>query len=356
MAITALDDLLSIDTLTDLVTRFVDQAENRGATALFTQHARPLTPLGESVSWDQVDFSRSLAPVTGPESPHTRARRLGTRKQSVSMAMVKVYKDLPASHLFLSRAPGTSVQDAERILAAELEDLANLIANTKEYLAIGALKGEIVVNSQTVPGSDVAFDLRTEVAEGKALASWKDPTTKLRSSELIALKRGYKDACGLRAELAITDPGVEGLLVANDEVREFAKEPLGVAILRNMNLTGVNPQWDALGGLGWRFTDGVYKPEGGPLTRYFPEDTLLVLPGEARLPQVLGWAEGKVHVPAGPVFGGAQGATGLIRELRGTYAYAEVRTDPVGVRVYAGWFGMPVILNPSAVLKFKVTP
>ena len=46
----------------------------------------------------------------------------------------------------------------------------------------------------------------------------------------------------------------------------------------------------------------------------------------------------------------------LVRELRGTYAYAEVRTDPMGIRVYAGWHGLPLVLNPSAVLKFKVTP
>ena len=38
------------------------------------------------------------------------------------------------------------------------------------------------------------------------------------------------------------------------------------------------------------------------------------------------------------------------------YAYAEVRTDPVGVRVYAGWYGLPVILNPNAVLVFGVIP
>src|SRR5690606_2534691 len=111
-------------------------------------------------------------------------------------------------------------------------------------------------------------------------------------------KQLYKDTCGFRAEVGITEPTVESYLVQNNEVRDFAKEPLGVAILRNLNLTGVNPQWDSLGGLQWRFTDGTYKPEAGPVTRYFDDDTLVVLPGEARLGQILGWAEGKVHVPA----------------------------------------------------------
>jgi hypothetical protein len=42
------------------------------------------------------------------------------------MAMVKVYKDLPAPHLFLNRAPGADTADAEAVLTAELEDMANL--------------------------------------------------------------------------------------------------------------------------------------------------------------------------------------------------------------------------------------
>lgn len=356
MAITALDDLLSVETLTGMIRTFADQSENRSCSALFSQHARPLLPMGDSVAWDELVFSRHLAPVTGPDSPHTQAKRLGRRKRSSVMAYVRIFKDLPASHLFLQRAPGSDVADAEAILTAELEDMANLIANTKEFLACGALTGKIDVNENTVPGSEVEFTVEFGNANENALASWADKQTQIRSSELIHLKQRYKDISGFRTEIGITEPTVEGYLVQNEEVRNFAKEPLGVAILRNLNLTGVNPQWDALGGLQWRFTDGTYKPEAGPVTRYFPDDTLVVLPGEARLGQILGWAEGKVHVPAGPVFGPAAGATGLIQELRGSYAYAEVRSDPVGVRIYAGWYGLPVVLNPSAVMTYRVVP
>jgi hypothetical protein len=356
MALTPLDDLLSVDTLTGMIRTFSDQSDNRSCSALFSANARPLLPMGDSCSWDEVEYSRHLAPVTGADSPHTRARLMKTRRRSSTMAYVKAYKDLPASHLFLNRAPGADMADAEAVLATELEDLATLIANTKEFLACGALTGLIDVNPQSVPGSELSFKIDFGNQTAQALKTWADKTTKIRSEELIRLKQLYKDLSGLRAEIGITEPGVEGLLVANDEVKEFAKEPLGVAIMRNLNLTGTNPQWDALGGLSWRFTDGTYKPEAAPVTRYFPEGKVLLLPGEARLTQVLGWAEGKVHVPAGPVFGDAARAVSMIRELRGTYAYAEVRTDPMGIRVYAGWHGLPVVLNPNAVLVFDVTP
>ena len=356
MPITAIDDLLSVETLTGMIQTFVDQAENRSCSALFARSARPLFPQGDSASWDEIEFSRHLAPVSGLDSPHTRSKRLGRRKRASTMAMVKVYKDLPASHLFLNRAPGMNTADAESVLTAELEDLANLIANTKEYLACGALLGTIDVNEVKVPGSDVEFTIEFGNARANATESWADEDTKIRSGQLIELKQLYKDQSGMRAEIGITEPGVEGYLVQNKEIREFAKESLGGVVLSNLNLNGVNPQWERLAGLNWRFTDGIYKPQGQPVTRYFDKDTVLVLPAESRLQQVLGWAEGKVHVPAGPLVGGPQAALSLIQELRGSYAYAEIRTDPVGIRVYAGWYGLPVILNPNAVLMFNVIP
>jgi hypothetical protein len=184
---------------------------------------------------------------------------------------------------------------------------------------------------------------------------WTDPAAKLRSAELMRVKRRFKDQSGLRAGVAITEPSVEGYLVRNEEIKGFARETLGSQILRNLELTGTNPQWDGLAGLSWRFTDGTYKPEDAPLRRYFPADHVLVLPTENLLKNVLGWAEGKVFVPTAR-FAGGLAALGLIQELRGFYAYAEVRTDPAGVRIYAGWYGLPVVLNPNAVLVYRVAP
>jgi hypothetical protein len=46
----------------------------------------------------------------------------------------------------------------------------------------------------------------------------------------------------------------------------------------------------------------------------------------------------------------------MIKELRGYYAYAELRTDPLGIRIYAGWCGLFVVLCPTGVMTFKVIP
>ena len=274
---TAIDDLLSVETLTGMIQTFADQAENRSCSALFSRAARPLYPEGDSASWDEVVFSRHLAPVSGPDSPHTRAKRLGRSKRSSSMAMVKVYKDLPSSHLFLQRAPGSNMADAEAVLTAELEDLANLIANTKEFLACGALLGKIEVSPQTVPGSDINFTVDFGNNKADAQQAWNDPAAEIRSKEMLRIKQLFKDQSGMRAAIGITEPTVEGYLVQNVEIREFAKQPLGAVILRNLNLSGVNPQWEILAGLSWQFTDGTYKPENADVQRYFPNDHVVVL-------------------------------------------------------------------------------
>tara|TARA_R110002072_G_scaffold3713_5_gene25978 strand:- start:1120 stop:1953 length:834 start_codon:yes stop_codon:yes gene_type:complete len=272
------------------------------------------------------------------------------------MATVKLYKDLPAPHLFLNRAPGEDTSDAEAILSAELEDMANLIANAKEFLACGALLGRIEVSPQTVPGSELSFQVDWQVPTHQTSADWGNPKTPIRSKQVRELKRVYKDQSGLRAASLIADAGVEGHLVENEQITKFSAQAVPYQLLQNAPLQGTAPQWEGMGGLSWRFTDGTYKPEGGNVTRYWPEDEAVILPGDARLSQVLGWAEGKVFAPAGPMFAGAAAAAGLVRELRGTYAYAELCTNPIGIRVYAGWHGLPVVLNPNAVLRVRVRP
>ena len=349
------EDLLADDTLTGLVARFADHATEHACTGLFQASARPLRPGGSTASWDEVRFGRHLAPVTGPESPHPRAEPLGVVRRQCALASIKLYKDVPAAHLFLDPTPDEDVRRrAETLLAQELLDLGTLIANTREYLAASALLGRIDVNERTVPGSDVAFTVEFGNRRARALTPWSDPNTRLRSAELLRLKRLFKDEAGRRAGVALTEPGVDSAFVQNEELKAYAARKLGAEILANLELTGTNPQWEGLAGLSWRFTDGTYRPEGGAVTRYFPRETVVVLPEAERLKDVLGWAEGRVFVPRGPRHVlDVQLVTDAVRERRGVYAYAEVRTDPCAIRIYAGWTGLPVVLDPSAVLVYR---
>jgi hypothetical protein len=350
---TPLDELFSVDELTATVKSFAEQEREHSASTLFAKWARPIAPEGEIASWDEVPFQRSLAPVTGPDSPHPQVRRLKPRRRNCVMCSIRAYKDLPLGHVLLNRGPRDEVVAAEKHAAMELEDLAILIANTREYLAAGALLGQVVVNGQTVPGSDIAFTIEFGNHRVRAVTPWSDPGAPIRSGELLRLKRLYKDGSGLTAGVALSEPGIERHLLQNVEVRELVKGELGAEVLQNLELTGISPQWDGLAGLSFHFTDGTYKPEGGAVTRYFPQDTVIVLPPVRRLANVIGWAQGRQLVPAGERYGPVTGIGNRFRETRGFYAYAEIRSDPLGIRIYAGWTGLPVILDPNAVLVYR---
>ena len=354
----AFKDLLSIPTLTGLVRTFADQAQERACTTVFQASARQIKPAGTEATWDEVRYSRHFAPVVGPDGPHPLATLLKPRRRTCTMAWVKAYKDLPGSHLFFEGAPSADTfAHAERALGDELLDLGNLIANTREWLAANALMGLIDVNPRTVPDSDLSFTIDFGNRRADAAASWADDLTKIRSSELLLLKRAFKDHAGLSPGLVIADQGVDGHLTKNLDVRGLAASRLGPVILAGQQKDGKTPAWEGLGGMSWRFTDGTYKPDGGPVTRYFTKDTLVVLPAGAQLHNVLGWCEGTVVVPSERVYTAdvLRSWKDLIELERGAYAYAEVRTDPVGIRIYAGWHGLPVVLNPD-VLVYRVVP
>lgn len=353
----ALEEQLGGQALTHYVRTFADQRAERTLTGLFQTSARPLMPEDDTATWDEFRFSRHLAPVVGRDAPHPLATLLAPKRRLCAMASIKIYKDLPAPYLFFDMAPGRdTIEQAVDVLMNELADMGNLILNTREWLAAGALQGLIDVNQRTLPGSELTLRIEFGNRRADAAASWKDPLTKIRAHELIVVKRLYKDMAGVSPGVVLAGQDVEGYLTTNLDVRGLAVARLGGAILAGQQPDGKNPFAD-LGGMSWRFADGTYKPEGGPVTRYFAKDTLVVLPPAAQLQGVLGWAEGRVLVPKGPVYTNQPlRALDFIEEKRGAYAYAEVRTDPLGIRVYAGWRGLPVILNPDAVLVYRVVP
>lgn len=348
-----LQDMLHPEALTEVVEEFNEQSREHDVSALFVAAGRQIYPAGKVAHWDEVPFHRGLAPVVGSDSPHPQVQRLQPRKCQCVMVTIKAYKDLPGGSLFLQRGLGARIPDAEEEIRRETKDLAQIIANTREYLSVGALLGRIEVSEQTIPGSELQFTIEFGNNSAHALNPWADPNTRIRSAELIRLRQIFKDASGQNAGVAVTEPGIESQLVQNDELRAFVKGRQAELLLKNLELSGINPQWKGLGGLQWGFTDGTYKPEGGQVTRYFPRDTVVVLPPTGRLKNVLGQVEGITHVPRQAAFGPAPKATELLRPMRGSYSYAVLRNDPFGIRIYAGWYGLPVILDPNAVLVYR---
>lgn len=343
------ESLFGTETLTGLIRTFDSEPGNRNCTGIFARNAKKLMPEGTLAKWDEVVGSRHLAPVVGSEEPAPRQANKAKTTKTSAMAHVRVSKFISGDRLFDDRAPGKLVPDAEAVIAEELMDLNNLIGNTKEFLCASALLGTITVSSATVPGSTMTFTVSFSPQTINATNSWASSGTKIISSELKTIKKTYKDTSGFNAAEVIIDPDIESYLQGNNEAKGFVANALGANFLLGGTLDGAALGGLRFGGLSWQVTDGVYKPEGGLVTRYKTGDKAIFLPSAAQQREVLGWVEGYGKVPAGPVF--TPGGRGAVRQAssRGNYAYAMTSGDPVGIKLIAGWVGLPVLLNPNGV-------
>lgn len=336
----ASDPIFGVDSLSEAITTFAAEPDSSAITGLFSA-GRKIVCEGDSVSWDEIEMHRHLAPVTGGDSPSLHQGQATRRVRSSALAHIKVSKLIPGGKLFRERGPGSIRPDAEQVLAYELKDLQKMIGSTVEYMAAQSLLGTLTVNSANIPGSSVAFTLSWSPNTYSASNPWSTVGTKIASAEIPALMKDYRAASGMIPRIAITEPDVTGYIMANTECQQLLQNALGSAWLQRSAFDDRFGPGLQVGGLDFRTSDGVYVPEGGSPQRFFTSDRLALLPGEKDLPGVLGMALGTGVVPDGD---------GLrLAPSPGYYAYTVPMKDPAGIKLVAGWCGLPLLLFPSAV-------
>lgn len=351
--------LLQSHSMASAVKRFADNSHNRSYSTLFESGER-LMPEGDSATWDEVSMGRGIAPLEGPDAP-SRSRALASRvARSAVMVDIKEHFDLSARFLHLIRDHGSDNATVENKVTMELERSAIRIANTKEYMAAQALiNGSVDLSS--VPNSQLQGTLTYPIATGSASSSWATASTTIRSTEIPTLRDNFVKLSGVQAGRVIASKSVEGYLTSNTEIKDYAVESLGGQILQNSFIEGTGIE---LGGMRWKFQHGHYALDATPnstqdyqtVSAAGDADKIVVLPGMDMDRQVFAVAEGRVWVPAGPVFGDAAGSAGMLREARGFYAYAELVPNPIGIRIHVGWKGLYILKMPNAALAFDTTP
>lgn len=342
------DPIFDVESLTSTITSFSNEADSGAVTNLF-RAGRPIECLGDSVSWDEIEMHRHLAPISGPDAPSSHQGQATKRVRSSALAHIKVSKMIPGSKLYKERGPGSLSANAEEVLSYELKDLQKMIAASVEYLSASALLGTITVNNTTIPGSTVSFSVAYSPNTYTA-GTWSSASTKIVSSEIVDLMKDHRAASGMVPKIAITEPDVTGYIMQNTEAQTMLSNAFGAAFLQRSAFDpSLNDSGLQIGGLDFRTSDGVYVPEGGSATRYWTADRIALLPAAKELGGVLAMAEGYGIVPDGPAFGAA-GSSGLrMAPSKGYYAYSMPCGDPAGVKLVAGWVGLPILLFPSGV-------
>lgn len=361
LAPTQLETALGTQNLTTLVRNFMDATVGSRTLTGFFRRGRPIQVLpGNNAVWDVLTGRRHLAPLSGPSSPHVQVAQAGQGQKTTACAWIKLYKDIPGHRLFDERAPGQLLPGADLVIGYELMDLANMLGDTVERMCGLALStGKVTGSAANFPGTQTPFDVDFGASQNLAFtrsAAWATDTTKILATDLPTnLRKAYRDGSGTEPGFVIGNSTIEASLMNNTEVKAFLTYVAGPQMVKTAGaLEGLMPSQFGLGGLQWPLSVGAFKPEGGSVTPYFPDNYIAVLPIENELPNTLGMAVGRGIVPTGPVFlpEAERAASGLtVVGTPGPYSYAEIKGEVPAVRIYAGWTGLPVILDPIKLMR-----
>lgn len=343
--------LFGVRSLNEKVEAFgQDAVRNFAATRKFNM-GRKLMAEDGTCEWDEIQFSRGLAPVTGIKGKHVEKAELTKIVRRSAVMAIKRSVRLDPHKIHYERAPGELRPNARAYVENELRDLVNEIAATIEYAAMESLRGTLTVNSTNIPGSSQSFAISYSPNTYASSASWALAGTQILSSEIPALKTDIEQLSGLVPAQCLCGNTVEGYMVGNSQVSNFAAQALGERfITQSGTMRGPMLGGLQIGGLSWEITEGGYIPEGGSFTRYMPDtDEVIVLPSDGELRDVLGMALGRGLVPAQQYGPAAAAAELIVPAGEGFYSYAALDPDGPFIKLYAGWIGLPIPIRPQGV-------
>jgi len=353
--------IFGVRTLSGIVETFAKEQEFQSLFQQKFMMGRMLEPEGDTAEWDELRMHRHLAPVVGRDSPFPILEHATKFNRASSMAHIKLSKVIPMGKLYSERAPGELRANAAAVVDAEARDMVKAISATVEYMCAQTLNGTLTVNATNIPGSSQAFTIAYTPNTYTASASWHTSTTGLLSSEIPALVDDYRAAAGMNPYEVIVSREIAGSAYKNEEtVALISGAPPAVAMAAS-GAANQGPAWGGfnLGGLQWTVSIGGYVPQGGAFTKFHAgEDVAIVLPGPGDLRDVLGMALGRGFVPGANDVGaiGDAASLGQPAPTRGFYSYATRTVNPVGVELFVGWVGLPLLLFPAGVCVADVTP
>jgi hypothetical protein len=353
------DRLMGVQSLNGKVEAF---GRDVTRTTVFTRKfrsGRQLATEDGQTMWDEVQYSRGLAPVVGHMGRFPEGGPLTKLVRRSAVAHIKRAKRLDPTRMFYERETGTLRPNAQAYVEGEMRDAVNEITATYEYMAAESMRGTLTVNSTNVPGSTQTFTISYTPNTYTATSSWANPGTLILSSEVPLLKQDIEQTSGLAPAQVIGGATVNGFVVGNTQVTNFAQQQLGEKFI-TQGAVREGPMLGGLmvGGLSWQITEGGYIPEGGSFTRFLPTtDEAIVLPADSELVDVLGYAEGRGLVPR-QQYGPASSAAELIAPAAqvGFYAYATLEGNGPFVLLHIGYVGLPVVLRPQAVCNANLIP
>lgn len=363
-----LNELFMAETMTSQVEEFANQAEDTSFLQVY-EGGEQIMPASNKFTYDEITYSRGMAPVTGTQSPSKAHKPLNVKLRAAQVYAIKEHVDLPAEILMMARGTGQSGPDPRGWLNKHLKELTNRVQRTRNFWAAQSLHAASV-NLGNFPNSDLAVTLTYPVETMSASSSWGVSTTKIRSAEINPIKRTYKRNCGFNPGIAFASDVVEGYITGNQEVSNTANRVPTLAQQKLANSYMEGGGIVEFGGIQWNFVRDDYVTDANQETADDSDDAtptvtdvisdadlVPILPPRGRWSDCFAQAQGRVFVPTGAITSAATGNPfSLLAESRGWAAYLELLMNPVGLRLHVVWHGNFIQKQRSSVLVFNTTP
>ena len=313
---------------------------------------------GNIVEYDTIRHDRGLAPVVGVDGRAVEQSRTTRINRSMGLIDTKEYVDIPASKLWYERAPGELKTNAAQTLRYEVTNLMQRLIKTREYACSQLLTNStLTISAANIPGSTQSTTIAYAQNTDTATSSWATAGTDIVSVEIPLLQLDAVTSCGFPMGYALTGRGVLANLMANTEIQTMVSSVESLA--GQFLASGVGAEMvraAKVAGLEWDFSHGGYVPAGGSFTEYATADRIVFMPRREQWEQCVGLGLGYGLIPANVI--GAQGGEGLVTQApqRGIYGWAELISNPLGIRLYMCDRFIPIIQFPEAVLTFDTTP
>lgn len=339
------DSLFGLESLGRSVELFKDISFSQRLVNLF----EPEECYADVYRYDREDYEMALAPITGRASTSKEVKTQDKASKFISLLHVRVHKKLYSADLFTQRAPGELSDNAAALVIKTRESLRNRIKLTIERLCAMVLRGSVVVNAANFPDTEIegAGYANAVTALTAESASWANAGTKILSDDVQDWRRDIRRASGFPIERLLFNRSVTGYLLGNTEIKDWiAKtQQKGVQVFETALL-------GSAGGIpAWEEYEGFFVPEGGTATPFVLDNEVFALPpaNGARCTLVQGYGE----IPAQAFgVGDRAGVAGAIRApTPGIFEYITpiADGDPPGIKVFAGWYGIPLVKLPSAI-------
>lgn len=359
----ALDELFMAETMIGLVEMFAEQSAERSYIGIYDEYAEEIRPTGNDFKYDEVTYSRDLAPVTGTTSPSKATQRVGLTKRTGDIYAIKEHVDLPVELVMMAKGAGSEFPDPEGWLNRNLRNLVNRIQRTRNYWAAKSFLTQTgAIDLSAFPNADIgSAPLVYPVQDIDATAGWDNPANDIRGM-LATARKTYKRSQGYKPGVVLASDTVEAYLTKNTllaGVTDGGSLPdLALRKVQNDYLEGGT--FTRVAGMEFVYAQDDYYADATPTTAVpviTDSDLIALLPPRQMWYDAFGIALGRVWVPSGSIGHVLNGNPfDLLVEQRGWSVYVELTTNPIGLRLHVVWHGCLFHKHQGAVAVYDTTP